>query len=71
MKKGAAPKSFRLSQDGALLLRLVSERLGIGQTAVLEVAIRDLASARGLVVIRGAEPLSIEQAQGRRRRTTR
>lgn len=42
------PKAFRLSDGGEALLVELSERLGIKQTAVVELAIRRMAAAEGL-----------------------
>jgi hypothetical protein len=39
-------KSFRLSAEAERILLLMSERLGISQTAVLELALRDLVKRR-------------------------
>jgi predicted DNA-binding protein len=40
--------SFRLSPEGLELLRALAERLGISQTAVLEMLIREKAEEKGL-----------------------
>ncbi len=48
MKSGSLPKSFRLSPEAEKLLRSLAEDLGVGQTSVLEMAIRQMAETRGL-----------------------
>jgi hypothetical protein len=43
VKKGAQPKSFRLTQDAVDLLKRCSDAKGVSETAAVEIAIRDLA----------------------------
>ncbi len=45
-------KAFRLSDEGQELLSLLSDRLGVNQTAVIELAIRDKAKAEGVTTQR-------------------
>ena len=40
--------SIRLSEDAKRLIRLMSEKLGISQTAIIELAIREKAKREGL-----------------------
>ncbi len=42
-KEGATLKNFRLSGEGVRLLEQLSESLGISQTGVVEIAIREKA----------------------------
>ncbi len=52
----AAPKfplSFRISQDARALLELLTFRLGLNRSAVLELAVRRLADEWGVEVPRG------------------
>ena len=41
-------RSIRLSEEARRLLALLSERLGLNQTAVIELAIRRLAEREGI-----------------------
>lgn len=41
-------KNFRLSDPGIELLKAMSEKLGVKETAVLEMAIREKAAAMGI-----------------------
>lgn len=43
-----APTSFRLSDTALRLVRALSVRLGISQTAVIEMALRALARREGI-----------------------
>jgi predicted transcriptional regulator len=49
------PTAVRLTDDGKLLLEKMAKRLGVSQTAVMEMAIREMADRRG-VEIREATP---------------
>jgi hypothetical protein len=42
MKKGAQPKSFRLTDSAVDLLKRCAEAKGVSETAVVEIAVRDL-----------------------------
>lgn len=42
------PTSVRLSNDAKRLIKLLSEKLGISQTAIIELAIREKAKREGL-----------------------
>jgi len=56
MSDKPAPKkatSFRLSTEAMGLLAALSNHMGISQTSVIEVAIRDLARERGVAVMPG------------------
>jgi hypothetical protein len=46
--KQRAPKSFRLSDEGELLLAETARKLGIKQTAVIEMGIRKIAEREGV-----------------------
>ncbi len=43
--------SFRLTQEALRLLTRISARRGIGRSAILEIAIRDAASAAGVGLV--------------------
>lgn len=45
--------SFRLSDDALALLAALAKSLGISQTAAIEIALRDTATARGVKVESG------------------
>ncbi len=47
-KASRIPKSYKLSEECVSLLSELSARLGISYTAVLELAVRDLAKKEGL-----------------------
>ncbi len=46
--KRKTPKAFRLTEDGETLLAALAKRLGVKQTAVVEMAIRRMAEAEGV-----------------------
>ena len=46
--KRKTPKAFRLTDDGEALLVALSKRLGVKQTAVVEMAIRRMAETEGV-----------------------
>jgi hypothetical protein len=51
IKSSAAPRkpiSFRLSDEGKKILIALAADTGVSQTSVVEMALRDLAKARGL-----------------------
>jgi predicted transcriptional regulator len=48
LDKRKTPKAFRLSDDGEELLTELARRLGVKQTAVIELALRRMASAEGV-----------------------
>jgi Ribbon-helix-helix protein, copG family len=43
----AKPTSVRLSEDAKRLIKLMSQKLGISQTAIIELAIREKARREG------------------------
>ncbi len=47
MKKSHAVTTVRLTEEAKALLRQLSEEMGISQTAVLELAIRQMAKTLG------------------------
>ena len=47
-QKRKTPKAFRLSDAGESLLTAIAERLGVNQTAVIEMAIRRMATSEGV-----------------------
>jgi predicted transcriptional regulator len=42
------PTSVRLSDDAKRLIKLMSQKLGISQTAIIELAIREKAKREGI-----------------------
>jgi hypothetical protein len=46
--KQASPKSFRLSDKALALLERLSDKLGVKHTAVMEMAIRRMATDEGV-----------------------
>lgn len=40
--------SYRISDDGKQFIKLLSQRLGINETSVIELAIRELAERKGI-----------------------
>jgi predicted transcriptional regulator len=42
------PTAVRLTDDGKLLLEKMAKRLGVSQTAIMEMAIREMAERRGV-----------------------
>jgi hypothetical protein len=48
MKEHKKPTSIRLSDEGKRLRKALSERLGISESAVLELALRRLAEMEGI-----------------------
>ncbi len=53
-RRTKAPTSFRFSSTAAKLLAALAEDTGQSQTGVIELALRDLAKARGLKVEKSA-----------------
>lgn len=52
MPKPKGATSLRLSEDALIMLRGLADSLGVSKTAVLEIAIREMAKREGI----GAEP---------------
>ena len=52
--KTTLPTSYRLSDEARRLLVLLAEKLGVSQTSILELAIREKAKREGLLQ-RGAK----------------
>jgi hypothetical protein len=50
MKEPKTPTAFRLSHKGKLLLSALAEKLGVNQTAVVEMAIRQMADKERIEV---------------------
>jgi len=48
MKKGIAPTSYRLSDNGREIIRKLAAHWGIGQTAAIEVTLRNIAKIEGI-----------------------
>ena len=46
--KKSPPTSIRLSEEASLLRKLLAQRLGVSEAAVLELAIRKLAKEEGI-----------------------
>ncbi|NBW19655.1 MAG: hypothetical protein EBR82_67950 [Caulobacteraceae bacterium] len=44
------PKSFRISVKGERLLLILSEHIGVNQTSIIEMAIREMAERKGIDV---------------------
>jgi DNA-binding PadR family transcriptional regulator len=42
--------SYRISEEGKQLIKLLARRLGVTETAVVEMAIREMAEKRGVKV---------------------
>jgi hypothetical protein len=57
MLKNTTPKGFRLSPQGRDLLAALSDKHGVNQTAVMEMAIREKAERDG-VTIPGVPPVA-------------
>jgi DNA-binding PadR family transcriptional regulator len=49
-KPRPAQKCFRMSEHGKLLLAQLSEKLGVNETAVVELAIRSKAKEEGIKI---------------------
>lgn len=49
-QKRKIPKAFRLSDVGERLLATIAGRLGVNQTAVVEMAIRRMATVEGIAI---------------------
>lgn len=49
MNSRKTPSAFRLTTKGKSLLRLLAEKLGVNQTAVVEMAIRQMAEREKIV----------------------
>lgn len=47
-KKARHSTSYRLTDEAQMMIKKLSENMGISHTSVLEVAIRDLARARSV-----------------------
>ncbi len=45
--------SYRISEEGKQLLKLLARRLGVSETAVLEMSIREMAEKKGVKVEHG------------------
>ncbi len=52
------PSSIRLSDDGKQLRKLVSEKLGLSESAVVELAIRRLAELEEVKLVKKTETCS-------------
>ncbi|HEX4207251.1 MAG TPA: hypothetical protein VHZ51_24240 [Ktedonobacteraceae bacterium] len=48
MDKQKKPTSIRLSEEGKRLRKLLAKRLGVSESAVLELALRRLAEMEGI-----------------------
>ena len=48
MDKKTRPTSLRLSEDGKQLRKLLAKKLGLSESAVVELAIRKLAEREGV-----------------------
>ena len=44
--------SYRISEEGKQLIRLLARRLGVNETSVVEMAVREMAEKRG---VKGAQ----------------
>ncbi len=42
--------SYRISEEGKQLIRLLAHRLGVSETAIVEMAVREMAEKRGVKV---------------------
>jgi predicted DNA-binding protein len=42
--------SYRISEEGKHLIKLLAHRLGVTETAVVEMAVREMAEKRGVKV---------------------
>ena len=40
--------SYRISEEGKQLLRLLAKKLGVNETSVIEMAVREMAEKRGV-----------------------
>jgi hypothetical protein len=40
--------SYRISDEGKRLIKLLAQRLGVSETAVVEMAVREMAEKRGV-----------------------
>jgi predicted DNA-binding protein len=47
-KKQSKPTSIRLSEEARRLRKALAERMGVSESAVLELAIRELAEKKGI-----------------------
>lgn len=48
MEMNKTPTSFRLSQKAKRLIRALAKRMGVSQTAVLEILVREKAKREGV-----------------------
>lgn len=48
MNRDKLPTSIRLSEEGKQLRKLLAEKLGISESAVIEMALRKLAEMEGI-----------------------
>lgn len=48
MNREKLPTSIRLSEDGKQLRKLLAEKLGVSESAVIEIALRKLAELEGI-----------------------
>ena len=42
--------SFRLSDDARALIELLTKRIGVSKTDIIEIAVRELAESRGVTL---------------------
>ena len=64
------PTSVRLSPMAKALLKALSERLGVSQSAVLEIAIREKARAEGVDAVPAQAPREVEPPDSQGSSTT-